>query len=49
MIRFTVRPLRCYLLGRRVHHGLIGLALIVHDRKDRGRWLSDFLKHPGLR
>lgn len=37
----VTRDRRCYLLGRRVHHGLIGalaaligLVLAVHDRRD---------------
>lgn len=41
MIRVDWQLKRCWVLGKRLHHGLagaamvaIGLALAVHDRKD---------------
>jgi hypothetical protein len=37
---------RVFVLGKRVHHGLagaaialIGVALVIHDRKDWRQWL----------
>lgn len=48
MLRVTFRPVRCYVFGRRVHHGLIGLVLLLHDRHDYRVWLRDLVAHPGL-
>jgi hypothetical protein len=33
------------ICGHRVHHGLIGLALAVHDGRDWRRWIPDLLGH----
>lgn len=40
---------RLYVLGRRTHHGaiglvlaLVGIALCWHDRVDLHRWIPDF-------
>lgn len=45
-LRVTVRPARCYLLGRRVHHGFFGLLLLAHDWRDWRVWVMDFIRHP---
>lgn len=48
LLRYEQHPdgRRCYLAGRRVHHGLVGLAaavvgvaLMLHDWRDRRVWL----------
>jgi hypothetical protein len=46
LIRVDRRLRRTYLLGRRLHHGTVGLGLAVlgavlawHDRRDRRDWL----------
>ena len=46
LIRIDGRMRRVYVLGVRVHHGAVGVALCVagallayHDRRDRGEWL----------
>lgn len=31
--------------GCRVHHGLLGLVLLLHDWRDRRRWLVDLIPH----
>ena len=49
MIRVSLFPPRCFVMGRRLHHGAIGLLLLVHDWHDRRCWLRDFLKHPETR
>ena len=49
MIRVQLFPPRCWIFGRRIHHGLIGLLLIVHDRHDARVWIRDFVKHPQSR
>lgn len=46
MIRVTLLPPRCYLFGRRVHHGAVGLVLLLSDWHDRRRWLADLVRHP---
>lgn len=40
------RGYRCYVLGRRLHHGVTGImlaalgaAMVVHDRRDAKVWL----------
>lgn len=33
------------VVGCRVHHGLIGLVLVVHDIKDWRKWLIDLIPH----
>lgn len=47
MTRVTLNPPRCYIRGHRVHHGLVGLiigvALVVEDRRDWRRWIPDLL------
>lgn len=48
-IEITFRPTRVYVLGRRVHHGLLGLVLVLLDRHDWRVWVTDFLRHPGWR
>lgn len=46
LIRVDRKLVRCFVLGRRVHHGTAGLALalfgiglMAHDRRDRRDWL----------
>lgn len=45
-----VRDNKLWIAGHRTHHGLTGcvgcvisLALIIHDIKDRKKWVPDFL------
>lgn len=42
-VRLLPTP-RCYLLGRRVHHGLVGLLLVLHDVRDFRVWVRDFFR-----
>lgn len=46
MIRVTLLPPRCYVFGRHIHHGLIGMLLMLHDRRDWRCWLPDLVWHP---
>lgn len=48
-VRYDREHRRVYVADRRLHHGLVGsalviagLALCVHDRRDRRVWLNDF-------
>ena len=49
MIRVSLHPPRVTVFGHRVHHGLIGLVLLLHDRHDARVWLRDLIKHPHAR
>lgn len=40
---------RVYVFGRRLHHGLVGLALLLSDVHDWRVWVRDLLKHPEAR
>lgn len=47
IIDLSFRPPRCVIIGRiRLHHGLIGLALVWHDRRDWTHWLPDLIRRP---
>ena len=45
-VRITFRPTRCYVFGRRVHHGPVALLWFLTDIKDWRVWVRDFLKRP---
>lgn len=49
ILRVSLAPPRCYVFGRRVHHGLVGLALVAHDVHDWRVWVRDLAKHPRAR
>lgn len=47
MIRIDRQSMRVWLLGRRVHHGAVGVILILigtllaaHDRRDLREWFT---------
>lgn len=44
MLRIELLPPRVYVLNHRIHHGFLGLVLMLHDRHDWRVWLSDFRK-----
>jgi hypothetical protein len=44
VVRVTYRPPRLWILGRRVHHGTLGLLLCLHDVRDARHWLSDLAR-----
>lgn len=48
-VQIAVHPARCTLFGRRVHHGLVGLILLLSDVHDWRVWLRDLLAHPNTR
>ena len=41
VVRVSVRPPRLWVLGRRVHHGALGVLIALHDVRDIRRWASD--------
>jgi hypothetical protein len=46
ILRLELLPPRCFIANRRVHHGLLGLALMLHDWHDHRVWIRDLIKHP---
>jgi hypothetical protein len=51
LFHITPYPHRIYVFNRHLHHGtdglvliLIGLGLMIHDRRDYRIWLSDILR-----
>lgn len=50
MIRVRLLPSpRVWILGRRVHHGLLGLVLLLSDVHDWRVWLRDLARSPRVR
>lgn len=45
-LEVTLRPARVYVFGHRIHHGLVGLILLLHDRNDWKVWVKDLVMHP---
>jgi len=44
MIRIKLWPPRVWIRGHRIHHGLIGLLLCLHDIHDWRVWITDFIQ-----
>jgi hypothetical protein len=43
-LRITIHPPRLWILNHRIHHGLLGLLLLIHDHRDWRHWLSDLAR-----
>jgi len=53
LINIDRQSRRVFILGRRIHHGIVGaaaivtgIALAIHDRHDLQHWLPDLRSKP---
>lgn len=42
MIRVTLKPAQVFVGKHRIHHGFIGILLMLHDFRDWRVWIRDF-------